>query len=126
MVEARATARFLRGSPQKAGLVVDLIRGKRAVEALSILKHTNKAVCKSVEKVLRSAIANAQQKAVEQAKRIDEDDLVVVAAYADQGPSFKRIRAAPMGRAYRIIHRTTHLTIRVAEKQDSAVQEETD
>ena len=118
MVEARATARFLRGSPQKAGLVVDLIRGKRAVDALSILQHTNKVVCKSVEKVLRSAIANAQQKAIEQAKRIDEDDLVVVAAYADQGPSFKRIRPAPMGRAFRIIHRTTHLTIRVAEKQD--------
>jgi large subunit ribosomal protein L22 len=118
MVEARATARFLRGSPQKAGLVVDLIRGKRAVDALSILQHTNKVVCKSVEKVLRSAIANAQQKAIEQAKRIDEDDLVVVAAYANQGPSFKRIRPAPMGRAFRIIHRTTHLTIRVAEKQD--------
>jgi large subunit ribosomal protein L22 len=73
-----------------------------------------------VEKVLRSAIANAQQQALETAKRIDEDDLVVVAAYANQGPSFKRIRPAPMGRAYRVIHRTTHLTIRVAEKPEDA------
>ena len=120
MVEARATARFLRGSPQKAGLVVDLIRGKRAADALAILQHTNKGVSKDVEKVLRSAIANAQQQALETAKRIDEDDLVVVAAYANQGPSFKRIRPAPMGRAYRVIHRTTHLTIRVAEKPEDA------
>ncbi len=117
MIQARATARFVRGSPQKAGLIVDLIRGKRAVDALAILQHTNKAVCRLVEKVLRSAIANAQQKALEDAKRIDEDDLVVVAAYANQGPSFKRIRPAPMGRAFRIIHRTTHLTIQVAEKE---------
>ena len=120
MIQARATARFVRGSPQKAGLVVDLIRGKRAVDALAILKHTNKAVCKLVEKVLRSAIANAQQQALEEAKRIDEDDLVVVVAYANQGPSFKRIRPAPMGRAFRIIHRTTHLTIQVAEKEGTA------
>ena len=118
MVEARATAKYVRGSPSKARLVIDLIRGKKAAEALSILQNTNKRVCRPLEKVLRSAIANAQQKAVEEAKRIDEDDLVVVAAYANQGPSFKRIRPAPMGRAFRIIHRTTHLTIRVAEKQD--------
>jgi large subunit ribosomal protein L22 len=70
-----------------------------------------------VEKVLRSAIANAQQAALEQAKRIDEDDLVVAGAYANQGPSLKRIRPAPMGRAFRILHRTTHLTVKVAEKE---------
>ena len=117
MVEARATAKYVRGSPQKARLVIDLIRGKRAAEALSILRHTNKAVSRDIEKVLRSAIANAQQVALEQAKRIDEDDLVVVAAHADQGPSLKRIRPAPMGRAFRILHRFTHLTVRVAEKE---------
>ena len=72
MVEARATAKFVRGSSQKAKLVIDLIRGKRAAEALSILQNTNKRVCRPLEKVLRSAIANAQQKAVEEAKRIDE------------------------------------------------------
>jgi large subunit ribosomal protein L22 len=108
----------VRGSPQKARLVIDLIRGKRAAEALSILQNTNKRACRPLEKVLRSAIANAQQKAVEQAKRIDEDDLVVSAAYANSGPSLKRIRPAPMGRAYRVVHRTTHLTIQVSEKEE--------
>jgi large subunit ribosomal protein L22 len=110
MVEASATARYLRGSPQKARLVIDLIRGKKAAEALAALQNTNKAVSRDVEKVLRSAIANAQQIALEY-------DLVVVGAYANSGPTLKRVRPAPMGRAYRILHRTTHLTIRVAEKQ---------
>jgi large subunit ribosomal protein L22 len=118
MVEAKATARYVRGSSSKARLVIDLIRGKRAADALAILKNTNKRVCAPLEKVLRSAIANAQQKAVEEAKRIDEDDLVVTAAYADPGPSMKRIRPAPMGRAYRVVHRTTHLTVQVAEREE--------
>ena len=117
MVQAQATGKYLRGSRQKAKLVVDLIRGKRAAEALAILQNTNKAICHDVEKVLRSAIANAQQAALEEAKRIDEDDLIVVAAYANQGPTLKRIRPAPMGRAFRILHRTTHLTVKVAEKE---------
>ncbi len=117
MVQARATAKYLRGSPQKAKLVIDLIRGKRAAEALSILRTTNKAVSRDVEKVLRSAIANAQQAALEEAKRVDEDDLVVVGAFANSGPTLKRIRPAPMGRAFRIVHRTTHLTVQVAEKE---------
>lgn len=118
MVEARATAKYVRGAPSKARLVIDMIRGKRAAEALSILQHTNKRVCRPLEKVLRSAIANAQQKAMEDAKRIDEDDLVVSAAYANPGPTLKRIRPAPMGRAFRIIHRTTHLTIQVSENEE--------
>ena len=117
MVEARATAKYVRGSPSKARLVIELIRGKRAAEALSILQNTNKRVCRPLEKVLRSAIANAQQKAVEEAKRIDEDDLVVTKAYADAGPTLKRIRPAPMGRAFRIVHRTSHLTIEVSEQE---------
>jgi len=118
MVEAKATAKYVRGSSSKARLVIDLIRGKRAAEALSILQNTNKRACRPLEKVLRSAIANAQQKAVEQAKRIDEDDLVVTAAFANPGPSLKRIRPAPMGRAYRVVHRTTHLTVQVSEKEE--------
>ncbi len=118
MVEARATAKHVRGSPSKARLVIDLIRGKRAAEAISILQNTNKRVSKTLEKVLRSAIANAQQKAIEEAKRIDEDDLIVSKAYADGGPTMKRIRAAPMGRAFRIVHRTSHLTIQVSEKEE--------
>ena len=119
MVEATATTKFVRGSPQKARLVIDLIRGRRAADALAILRHTNKAVCRTLEKVLRSAIANAQQAALEQGERIDEDDLVVVAGFANQGPSLKRSRAAPMGRAFRILHRSAHLTLRVAEKRKS-------
>ncbi len=123
MIEARATAKYVRGSPQKAKLVIDLIRGKRAAEALFIVQNTNKAVSRLVEKVLRSAIANAQQLALEQAIRIDEDDLVVVTGYANQGPSLKRIRPAPMGRAFRILHRTTHLTIEVAVQDEKAKKE---
>lgn len=117
MVEAKATSRFVRTSPQKARLVIDLIRGKRAAEALAILRHTNKAVCREIEKVLRSAVANAQHRALEQAKRLDEDDLLVKAAYANPGPTLKRIRPAPMGRAFRVVHRMAHLTVEVAEKE---------
>lgn len=117
MVEAKATAKFVRGSASKARLVLDLIRGKKAAEALVILQTTNKGVCRTLEKVLRSAIANAQQRALEESKRIDEDDLFVSAAFADSGPGLKRIRPAPMGRAFRILHRTSHLTIQVAEQE---------
>ena len=117
MVVGKASSRFVRTSAQKARLVIDLIRGKRAAEAIAILKHTNKAVSREIEKVLRSAVANAQQRALEQAKRLDEDDLLVRAAFADQGPSLKRIRPAPMGRAFRVVHRTAHLSVEVAEKE---------
>lgn len=118
MLEAAATAKYIRSSAQKAGLVMELIRGRRAAEALSILRFTNKAVARDVEKVLRSAIANAVNVADKnQKRRIDEDDLYVAAAYADQGPSQKRVRPAPMGRAYRVLKRTTHLTVKVAERE---------
>jgi large subunit ribosomal protein L22 len=108
----------VRTSAQKAGLVLELIRGKRAAEALSILRFTRKSVARDIEKTLRSAIANAVQVADRNLKRrLDEDDLYVKAAYADQGPSFKRVRPAPMGRAYRVIKRTTHLTVCLAERE---------
>jgi large subunit ribosomal protein L22 len=117
-MRTRATARYIRVPASKARLVLDHIRGKSVGEALATLQYTPKAAGRLIEKVLRSAIANAQQKAVEQAKRIDEDDLVVSAAYANPGPSLKRIRPAPMGRAYRLVHRTTHLTVQVSEKEE--------
>ena len=118
MLEARARSRYLRTSPQKAKLVLDLIRGKKASEALSILRFTKKSVARDIEKTLRSAIANAVLVADRnQKRRLDEDDLYVSAAYADQGPSQKRVRPAPMGRAYRVIKRTTHLTVKVAERE---------
>jgi large subunit ribosomal protein L22 len=116
MLEVKATSKYIRTSAQKAGLVLDLIRGKKASEALSILRFTKKSVARDIEKALRSAIANAVNVADKnQKRRLDEDDLVVTACYADQGPSQKRVRPAPMGRAYQVIKRTAHLTVCVAE-----------
>jgi large subunit ribosomal protein L22 len=118
MLEVQATAKYIRTSAQKAGLVMDLIRGKRAAEALAILRFTKRAVARDIEKTLRSAIANAVLVAERNEKRrLDEDDPFVSGAFADSGPSQKRVRPAPMGRAYRVIRRTAHLTVRVAEKE---------
>jgi large subunit ribosomal protein L22 len=122
MFEVKATSKYLRTSAQKAGLVLQLIRGKKASDALSILRFTKKSVARDVEKTLRSAIANAVNVADKnQKRRLDEDDLVVSAAYADQGPTQKRVRPAPMGRAYQVLRRTTHVTVVVAE-QEGAVK----
>jgi large subunit ribosomal protein L22 len=118
MLEASSTNRYVRTSAQKAGLVLDLIRGKKAADALSILRFTKKSVARDIEKTLRSAIANAVMVADRNEKRrLDEEVLVVAACHANQGPSFKRVRPAPMGRAYRVIKRTAHITVRVAEKE---------
>jgi len=113
-MEARATQKYIRVSPQKARLVVDLIRGKNVGDALSTLTYTKKRVTQAVEKVLRSAIANAEEKA----EHVDVDQLVVSEAYVNDGPRSKRIRPAPMGRAYRYQRRTSHLTIVVESPQD--------
>jgi large subunit ribosomal protein L22 len=118
MLEVQAVSKYVRTSAQKAGLVMDLIRGKRAAEAIAILRFTKKSIAKDIEKTLRSAIANAVLVAERNEKRrLDEDDLYVSACYADQGPSQKRVRPAPMGRAYRVIRRTAHLTVKVAERE---------
>jgi large subunit ribosomal protein L22 len=113
MIEARATTRYLRTSAQKAGLVMDLIRGKDVNRALATLKHTKKLVAADVAKLVRSAIANAQQK---EGFAGDVDRLYVSACFANQGPSQKRVRPAPMGRAFRVIKRTAHLTVAVSER----------
>jgi large subunit ribosomal protein L22 len=113
MVEAHATAKYVRTSAQKAGLVMDLIRGRDVNQALATLKFARKSVAHDIEKVLRSAIANAQQK---EGFGGDVDRLYVQACYANQGPSMKRVRPAPMGRAFRVVKRTTHLTVKVAER----------
>ena len=113
MIQAQATARYVRTSAQKAGLVLGLIRGKDVNRALATLKFTRKGVAGDIAKVLRSAIANAQQK---DGFGGDVDRLFVSACYADQGPSMKRIRPAPMGRAFRVVKRTAHLTVQVAER----------
>jgi len=118
MLEASATNRFVRTSAQKAKLVLDTIRGKKAADALSILRFTKKSIARDIEKTLRSAIANAVLVADRNEKRrLDEEDLVVSACYAGQGPSQKRVRPAPMGRAFRIIRRTAHITVQVAERE---------
>jgi len=112
-VQAHATAKYIRTSAQKAGLVLDLIRGRDVNTALATLRFARKSVARDVEKVLRSAIANAQQK---EGFGGDVERLFVQAAYANQGPSQKRIRPAPMGRAFRVVKRTAHLTVEVAER----------
>jgi large subunit ribosomal protein L22 len=112
-IEAHATARYVRTSAQKAGLVMDLIRGRDVNRALATLQFTRKGVGHDIAKLLRSAIANAQQK---DGFGGDVDRLFVSACYANQGPSMKRIRPAPMGRAFRVVKRTAHLTVRVAER----------
>ena len=113
MVEAQATARGIRTSAQKAGLVCELIRGKNVNQALATLQFTRKTIAREIAKVLRSAVANVQQ---DEAFSGDIDRLYVSAAYANQGPSMKRVRPAPMGRAFRIVKRTTHLTVEVTER----------
>jgi large subunit ribosomal protein L22 len=112
-VQAHATAKYIRTSAQKAGLVLDLIRGRDVNVALATLKFARKGVARDIEKVLRSAIANASQK---EGFGGDVERLFVTACYANQGPSQKRIRPAPMGRAFRVVKRTAHLTVRVEER----------
>lgn len=119
MVEAHATAKYIRTSAQKAGLVLDLIRGRDVNHALATLRFARKGVARDIEKVLRSAIANAQNK---DGFGGDVDRLFVAAAFANQGPSQKRIRPAPMGRAFRVVKRTAHLTVRVAERPSKIVE----
>ena len=116
MVEAHATAKYVRTSAQKAGLVMDLIRGRDVNQALAVLRQTRKGVAHDIEKVLRSAVANAQQK---DGFGGDVDRLVITACYANQGPSMKRVRPAPMGRAFRVVKRTTHLTVKVAARPEA-------
>ncbi|MBY0376128.1 MAG: 50S ribosomal protein L22 [Bryobacteraceae bacterium] len=111
-MEARAEARNVRISAQKARLVVDLIRGQRAGMAVSILEQTNKRIAPVVKKVLQSAIANAENKSSD----VDIDKLFVSEAYVNEGARQKRIRPAPMGRAYRYQRRTAHIAITVSEK----------
>ena len=111
-MEARAEARFIRVSPQKARLVIDLIRGQQAGTAINILRSTNKRIAPAVEKVLRSAIANAENKSAD----VDVDQLYVSEAYVNEGPRMKRIRPAPMGRAYRYQKRIAHIVVKVSQK----------
>ena len=114
--EFRAEAKFQRVSPQKAKLVLDLIKGKRVEAAINTVAFTNKRIAPVVEKVLRSAVANAQNLSDERGLDLDIDNLIVKTAVANEGPRMKRIRPAPMGRAFRYQRRISHIVITVAEK----------
>ena len=111
----KAEARFISVSAQKARLVVDLIRGRRANDAIIVLRSVNKRIAPTVEKVLHSAIANAQTRNED----VDVDNLYVAEAYVNEGPRQKRIRPAPMGRAYRYVRRSAHIVVKVAERATS-------
>jgi large subunit ribosomal protein L22 len=115
-MEAKATGKYIKGSPQKARLVIDLIRGKGVEEALSILQTSRKRAARPIEKVLRSAIANAEQKST----TVGMEDLVVREAVVDLGPTKNRFRMmpAPMGRAFRQRRRQSHITIQLSEKKE--------
>ena len=125
--EFRAEAKFQRVSPQKARLVLELIKGRRVGEALETVAFTKKGVAPLVEKVLRAAIQNANYLSQERDLDLDVDNLYVKTALANEGPRMKRIRPAPMGRAYRYQRRLAHIVISVAErKQEGLVQTVTD
>ena len=117
--EFKAQARFQRVSPQKARLVLELIKGRSVEEALNTVTFTKKSVAPMVEKVLRSALQNANYLSQEQGLDVDVDNLYVKTAVANDGPRMKRIRPAPMGRAYRYQRRLSHIVISVAERADS-------
>jgi large subunit ribosomal protein L22 len=123
--EFRAEARFQRCSPQKAKLVLDMIKGLRVEHAINTVAFTNKRIAPVVEKVLRSAIQNAQYLSDEKGLDIDVDNLYIKTAVANEGPRMKRIRPAPMGRAFRYQRRIAHIIITVAEKKSTAAEIET-
>jgi large subunit ribosomal protein L22 len=115
-MEFRAEARYMRVSPQKARLVLDLIKGQRVEEARNTLLFTKKRVASTVGKLLQSAIDNANFLSTEKGIDVDLDQLYVKSAIANDGPRMKRIRPAPMGRAFRYVRRIAHLEIVLAEK----------
>ncbi len=115
-MEFRAQTRFVRVSPQKARLVLELIKGKRVEDALNTLAFTKKRVAAKVEKLLRSAVQNANYLSTEKNVDVDLDNLFVKQAIANDGPRMKRIRPAPQGRAYRYVRRIAHIEIALAER----------
>ena len=115
-------ARHVRLSPQKARLVIDLIRGQKAQDALQSLRYTPKRAAKHIEKVLRSAIANAEKKAEDSGAPLDVDQLYVSKCFVNVGSRWKRLRPAPMGRAFRYQKRTAHIWVAVSEHHIAAAE----
>ena len=118
-MEAKAQARFVRVTPQKARRVVDLIRGKQAAEAVAVLKFAPQSASEPIRKVVESAIANARVKADRASVAFDEQQLFVSAAFVDEGPTLKRFRPRAQGRASQILKRTSHITVVVAPREDT-------
>ena len=112
-MEARAIAKFIRVSPRKARMVVDLVRGKKLVEALAILRYTPNKATAAVTKVVKSAAANAEHN-----YEMDRDEIFISAIYVDQGPSLKRVMPRAMGRADIIKRKTSHITVVVSDKKE--------
>jgi large subunit ribosomal protein L22 len=123
--EFRAEAKFQRVSPQKAKLVLDLIKGQRVEAAINTVTFTNKRIAPVVEKLIRSAVANAQNLSDERGLDVDVDNLYIKTAVANEGPRMKRIRPAPMGRAFRYQRRIAHIIVTVAEKKSAETATET-
>ncbi len=119
-MEAKAQARFVRVTPQKARRVVDTIRGRAAGEAVAALRFAPQAAAETVRKVVESAVANARVVADRDAVAFDERGLVIAEAYVDEGPTLKRYRPRAQGRAGRILKRTSHITVVVAQREDRA------
>jgi len=110
-MEAKAIARFVRMSPRKVRLVVDQIRGQSVNDAYALLRFSRKSAAEPVGKTLRSAVANAQERARDQGESVDVDELRVTVVYVDEGPTMKRWRAAAMGRGMPRRRRTSHITV---------------
>src|SRR5918911_4489706 len=121
-MEFRSSAKYVRVSPQKARLVLDLIKGRRVEDAMNTLAYTKKGVAGTIEKVLRSALENANYLSTEKGVDVDVDNLFVKRAVANDGPRMKRIRPAPMGRAYRYQRRMAHIEIALGERVRGGAQ----
>src|SRR2546423_12761352 len=122
-MEFRAELRYVRVSPQKARLVLDLIKGRRVEEAMNTLAFTKKGIAPDIQKVLRSAVENANYLSEEKGLDLDVDNLYVKRAIANDGPRLKRIRPAPQGRAFRYQRRMAHIEIALAERGAEAKQD---
>ena len=118
-MQARASLNYIRVAPRKARLVADQIRGLRVSDALTLLRTTNKRVAPQIEKVLQSAVANAENNG-----QMDVDELVVSEAYVNEGPRLKRLRPAPMGRAHRYVHRLAHIVVVVDDGNEEEPEEQ--
>ncbi|MDK7749348.1 50S ribosomal protein L22 [Brevibacterium sp. UMB10442] len=122
-MEAKAKARYLRVTPQKARRVVDLVRGQQATEALAVLKFAEQSASEPVYKLIASGVANARVLADKNGEALNEDDLYISEIYVDEGPTMKRFRPRAQGRAFRINKRTSHITVVLSDEQGASRKE---